>query len=282
MAKMKGLGRGLDALLGEAEISASSQQGMLTLAVNQMIPGKFQPRSHMSEEALESLAASIREQGIMQPIIVREIAPQKYEIIAGERRWRAAQRAGLSEVPVIIRDIPDESALAMALIENIQREDLNPMEEALGISRLVEEFDLTHEMAAKAVGRSRSAVTNLLRLLQLNPHVQKLLMELKLDMGHARALLALDGAQQITAANEITAKGLSVRSAEGLVKKLSKTSLQKPAVKKNDQDVDRLAEELSEKLGMTVMIEAGKNNTGMLKIRYTNLDQLDFLIKKIK
>jgi ParB family transcriptional regulator, chromosome partitioning protein len=282
MAKMKGLGRGLDALLGDQDTGVSASQGVTSLPLELLQPGKFQPRSHMDEEALTHLADSIREQGVMQPIIVRMIGHHQYEIIAGERRWRASKKAGLTEVPVIVRDIPDESALAMALIENIQREDLNPVEEAVGIERLINEFELTHEMAAKAVGRSRSAVTNLLRLLQLNPLVQQMLMQSKLDMGHARALLGLEGALQITAANEIVAKQLSVRSAEQLVKKLAEPVSTKPVHKAIDQDVRRLQDELSEHLGASVSIEGAKNGSGTLKIRYTNLDQLDSLIKKLR
>ena len=282
MAKLKGLGRGLDALLaGDDESQASQQGGLQTLAINQLQPGKYQPRTHMDQASLESLADSIREQGIMQPIIVREVGVNRYEIIAGERRWRASQLAGLSEVPVIVREIPDEAALAMALIENIQRENLNPIEEANGIKRLIDEFSMTHELAAKAVGRSRSAVTNLLRLQNLHAVVQELLMHSKLDMGHARALLMLEGAQQIAAANEIVQNQLSVRAAEQLVKKLSTSTKPKATAAAVDRDVLRLQETLSENLGANVTIESSKNGAGTLKIRYVNLDQLDAIIAKL-
>jgi ParB family chromosome partitioning protein len=282
MAKLKGLGRGLDALLaGDDESQASQQGGLQTLAINQLQPGKYQPRTHMDQASLESLADSIREQGIMQPIIVREVGVNRYEIIAGERRWRASQLAGLSEVPVIVREIPDEAALAMALIENIQRENLNPIEEANGIKRLIDEFSMTHELAAKAVGRSRSAVTNLLRLQNLHAVVQELLMQSKLDMGHARALLMLEGAQQIAAANEIVQNQLSVRAAEQLVKKLSTSTKPKATAAAVDRDVLRLQETLSENLGANVTIESSKNGAGTLKIRYANLDQLEAIIAKL-
>ena len=282
MAKLKGLGRGLDALLaGDDESQATQQGGLQTLAINQLQPGKYQPRTHMDQASLESLADSIREQGIMQPIIVREVGVNRYEIIAGERRWRASQLAGLSEVPVIVREIPDEAALAMALIENIQRENLNPIEEANGIKRLIDEFSMTHELAAKAVGRSRSAVTNLLRLQNLHAVVQELLMQSKLDMGHARALLMLEGAQQIAAANEIVQNQLSVRAAEQLVKKLSTSTKPKATAAAVDRDVLRLQETLSENLGANVTIESSKNGAGTLKIRYANLDQLEAIIAKL-
>ena len=281
MAKVKGLGRGLDALLAGSEGSANSSEGLLTLPVNQLQPGKYQPRTHMDQASLESLADSIREQGIMQPIIVREISANRYEIIAGERRWRASQLAGLNEVPVIVREIPDEAALAMALIENIQRENLNPIEEANGIKRLVDEFSMTHELAAKAVGRSRSAVTNLLRLQQLHPVVQEMLMQAKLDMGHARALLGLEGAKQIAAAEQIAQGQLSVRAAEQLVKKQATNPSSKPSKPAVDRDVQSLQDTLAEALGAGVTIEAGKNGAGVLKIRYANLDQLDSIIAKL-
>ena len=282
MAKLKGLGRGLDALLaGDDESQATQQGGLQTLAINQLQPGKYQPRTHMDQASLESLADSIREQGIMQPIIVREVGVNRYEIIAGERRWRASQLAGLSEVPVIVREIPDEAALAMALIENIQRENLNPIEEANGIKRLIDEFSMTHELAAKAVGRSRSAVTNLLRLQNLHAVVQELLMQSKLDMGHARALLMLEGAQQIAVANEIVQNQLSVRAAEQLVKKLSTSTKPKATAAAVDRDVLRLQETLSENLGANVTLESSKNGAGTLKIRYANLDQFEAIIAKL-
>jgi len=280
MAKQKGLGRGLDALLA-GDIEAGVADGLRMLRVDQLQSGKYQPRSHMDGAALQTLADSIKTQGIMQPILVREIAPEQYEIIAGERRWRASQMAGLENVPVLIRDIEDESALQMALIENIQRENLNPIEEALGIRRLINEFNMTHEKAADAVGRSRVAVSNLLRLLNLTDVVQQMLMQSKLDMGHARALIGLEAAQQVMLANKIVQQGLSVRETEGLVKKLAqetKPNRQKTTV---NHDVLALQNTLSEQLGANVNIEAKANGAGTLKINYSNLDQLDDIIKRI-
>ncbi|MCH9798588.1 MAG: ParB/RepB/Spo0J family partition protein [Betaproteobacteria bacterium] len=281
MAKHKGLGRGLDALLAGDDEAANSEDGLRMLSVAQMQSGKYQPRSHMDETALQTLADSIKSQGIMQPILVREIAPEQYEIIAGERRWRASQMAGLTEVPVLIREIEDESALEMALIENIQRENLNPVEEALGIKRLIDEFAMTHEKAANAVGRSRVAVSNLLRLLTLAGGVQTMLMENKLDMGHARALVGLDAAQQVMLANKIVQQDLSVREVESLVKKVGVDT--KPKAQKTDanRDVLALQNRLSEKLGTGVSIAAKANGTGTLKINYSNLDELDEIIKKV-
>jgi ParB family transcriptional regulator, chromosome partitioning protein len=281
MAKHKGLGRGLDALLAGDDEAATSEDGLRMLRVTQMQSGKYQPRSHMDEAALQTLADSIKNQGIMQPILVREIAPEQYEIIAGERRWRASQMAGLTEVPVLIREIEDESALEMALIENIQRENLNPVEEALGIKRLIDEFAMTHEKAANAVGRSRVAVSNLLRLLTLAGGVQTMLMENKLDMGHARALVGLDAAQQVMLANKIVQQDLSVREVESLVKKVGLDT--KPKAQKTDanRDVLALQNRLSEKLGTGVSIAAKANGTGTLKINYSNLDELDEIIKKV-
>lgn len=285
MVKLKGLGRGLDALLAGDMGSVGEADSLMMLKVEQLRPGKYQPRSYMDEAALKTLADSIKAQGIMQPILVRQLADEQYEIIAGERRWRASQRAGLLEVPVLVREIADESALAMALIENIQRENLNPLEEAQGIKRLIDEFAMTHEKAAESVGRSRVAVSNLLRLLTLTDAVQEMLMHGKLDMGHARALVGLDGAQQVMLAEQIVHQRLSVREAEALVKKLAEqpaTAAAKPApVAKEDQDVIRLQETLSDKLGASVSIKANANGAGVLKINYTNLDQLDDIISRI-
>lgn len=279
MAKQKGLGRGLDALLaGDAE---NDSNGLRMLPVGQLQPGKYQPRSYMDDEALHTLADSIKSQGIMQPILVRELASEQYEIIAGERRWRASQIAGLEEVPVLIREIEDESALKMALIENIQRENLNPLEEALGIKRLIDEFAMTHEKAANAVGRSRVAVSNLLRLLTLANGVQNLLMENKLDMGHARALIGLDPAQQVMLASKIVQENLSVREVEGLVKKAGQTEQNKTPKATVNADIVALQNTLSEALGAGVSIAAKSNGSGTLKINYSNLDQLDEIIKKI-
>lgn len=283
MVKLKGLGRGLDALLSGNDNEANETSDMLrTVNVQHLQPGKYQPRTHMDQESLASLAESIKAQGIMQPILVREIASDRFEIIAGERRWRASQLAGLTEVPVLVRIIPDEVALVMALIENIQRENLNPIEEANGIKRLIDEFDMTHEVAAQAVGRSRSAVTNLLRLQNLSPLVQEMLIQSKLDMGHARALLGLNGSQQVMAAEEIMQKQLSVREAEKLAKRLEVGETAKAKEKLKDQDVLLLQQELSESLGADVQIAAGAKGAGVLKIRYGSLDQLDEIISKIK
>ena len=281
MVKQKGLGRGLDALLANDLEDARNTESQQTLAVAQLQPGKYQPRSYMDDAALQTLADSIKTQGIMQPILVREVSPDKFEIIAGERRWRASQMAGLTHVPVLVREIADESALAMALIENIQRENLNPLEEAQGIKRLIDEFEMTHEKAAEAVGRSRVAVSNLLRLLSLSLPVQDLLMHNKLDMGHARALIGLDAAHQIMLANRAIQQQLSVREVENLVKKVgveSKSNLQKISV---NRDVLALQNILSEKIGAVVSISGKANGAGTLKINYSNLDQLDEIIKKM-
>ncbi len=280
MVKQKGLGRGLDALLAGDVESVSSGDSMLKLKISQMQPGKFQPRSYMDDVALQTLADSIKSQGIMQPILVREIASGKYEIIAGERRWRASQIAGLDEVPVLVRDIPDESALAMALIENIQRENLNPLEEAQGIKRLIDEFAMTHEKAADAVGRSRVAVSNILRLLTLSHPVQELLLQNKLDMGHARALIGLDAARQIMLANKVVQLNLSVREVEALAKQQETKADNKQKININ-HDVTRLQDALSDKLGTKVTIAGKASGAGILKISYSNLDQLDDIIAKI-
>jgi ParB family transcriptional regulator, chromosome partitioning protein len=281
MVKLKGLGRGLDALLSGDNEDSLKGDVLKMLNVLQMQPGKYQPRSYMDDVALQTLADSIKAQGIMQPILVRQIATDAYEIIAGERRWRASQLAGLNEVPVLVRDIADESALAMALIENIQRENLNPLEEAHGIKRLIDEFAMTHEKAAEAVGRSRAAVSNLLRLLSLTHAVQELLMQNKLDMGHARALIGLDAAQQIMLANKIISQNLSVREVESMVKKLGVEANAKPHKIALNHDVLAIQNNLSEKIGAVVSIAAKANGAGMLKISYSNLDQLDDIIKKI-
>jgi len=276
----KGLGRGLDALLsGSAE---ESEDVLRDLNVTQLRPGKYQPRSHMDEAALEELAASIKSQGVMQPILVRELSPGSFEIIAGERRWRAARRAGLTQVPVLVRKVADNVALAMALIENIQRENLNPLEEATGIQRLIEEFNMTHQTAADAVGRSRSAATNLLRLLKLPQPVQDLLLEGKLDMGHARAILALESAaQQIAAANKIVAEGLSVREAEQLVQKLAHPQAKLGKQKVADRDILSLQERIAERLGTKVGIMHGSKGAGKLVIEYRTLDHLDDVLSKL-
>jgi ParB family chromosome partitioning protein len=282
MAKpIKGLGRGLDALLSGN--STSKQNDVLRdLKVEQLKPGKYQPRSRMDESSLNELAASIRVQGVMQPILARELPEGGYEIIAGERRWRAAQLAELKIVPVIVRKVPDNAALAMALIENIQREDLNPLEEAIGIQRLIDEFQMTHQAAADAVGRSRSAASNLLRLLKLPQAVQDMLMEGSLDMGHARALLSLEGAQQVLLANKIILEGLSVREAEKLVQQQgeqspAKTTSEKTP-KKENRDTQQLQEEMSAHLGARVEIKSNSKGGGKLVIEYSNNDHLEELL----
>jgi ParB family chromosome partitioning protein len=279
MAKLKGLGRGLDALLGEGDTSDGER--LLTLPVESLVPGKYQPRTRMDEVALAELAASIRAQGLMQPILARAIPGGHFEIIAGERRWRASQLAGLREVPVLVRVVEDAAALKMALIENIQRENLNPLEEAQGIHRLIQEFDMTHQSAAESVGRSRVAVSNLLRLLNLAKPVQGLLMNGELDMGHARALLPLSHAKQVDTAHELARRGLSVREAERLVARMTKPQ-EKKTGEKRDRDVVRLEEELSDRLGAAVKIAANQKGSGRITIEFASLDQLDGLLRRIK
>lgn len=283
MAKLhKGLGRGLDALLSGGK--SEKDEVMRDLNVTLLKPGKYQPRTHMDEASLNDLATSIKAQGIMQPILVRQVADSSYEIIAGERRWRAAQLAGLTHVPVLVRSVPDNAALAMALIENIQRENLNPLEEATGIQRLIDEFKMTHHVAAEAVGRSRSAASNLLRLLKLPKAVQNMLMENKLDMGHARALLPLESAQQILLANKIVMEQLSVREAEKLVQKQTGEP-EKGKHKKADKlsrDTQRLQDEISAHLGTRVEIKPGNKGTGKLIIEYANHDQLEEFLNRLK
>jgi len=300
--KPKGLGRGLEALLGpkvdstDAGMPAADSGTPMMMALDNMIAGMYQPRTRMDEGALYELAESIKAQGIMQPILVRQLTDGanagKYEIIAGERRFRASKLAGLDKVPVLVRDVPNEAAAAMALIENIQREDLNPLEEAQGLQRLIREFGLTHEAAAQAVGRSRSAASNLLRLLNLAEPVQTMLMAGDLDMGHARALLALDKATQITAANQISAKKMSVREAESLAKKLGaefNLVTQKPK-KEKSRDVRRVEEELSDLLMAHVEVKVKKRvkrlgkieEMGELTIQFGSLDELNGLIDKLR
>jgi ParB family chromosome partitioning protein len=281
MAKLKGLGRGLDALLSGDEERADD--ALTELSVGLLKPGRFQPRTRMDPQSIAELADSIKAQGLIQPILVRPVENGKYEIIAGERRWRASQLAGLTQVPVVIRAVPDKSALAMALIENIQREDLNPLEEATGIQRLVDEFDMTHDAAAQAVGRSRSAVTNLLRLLNLSKAVQDLLMQGKIEMGHARALLAVSGSRQAELAHQIISRGMSVREAEQLVGQAEVTS-RKTSRKQQRKDRDLLAleEELSEILGTAVTVKTIRGGRGKLTIDYASLDQLETVLQKLR
>ena len=275
----KGLGRGLDALLSG---NIKEQDDVLRdVKVSQLRPGKYQPRSRMDEASLNELAASIKVQGVMQPILARALNDGNLEIIAGERRWRAAQMAGLTQVPVLVRKVADNAALAMALIENIQREDLSSLEEAYGIQRLIDEFKMTHQTAADAVGRSRSAASNLLRLLKLPQPVQAMLMNDQLDMGHARALLALGGAQQITVANKIAAQKLSVREAEKLIQHLLNPE-SKPKKAKPSRDILHLQEDLAQRIGTQVQIKPGKKGAGKLILDYTSHDHLDELIQRLK
>lgn len=291
--KPKGLGRGLEALLGGgadlAEAVPNVAGAPQTLSVSDMQAGKYQPRTRMDEGALNELAASIKAQGLLQAILVRPIPSvggQRYEIIAGERRFRAAQLAGLTEVPVLVKDVDDQAAAAMALIENIQREDLNPLEEAQGIHRLIDDFNFTHEQAAGAVGRSRSAVSNLLRLLNLAKPVQTMLMAGDIDMGHARALLAVDAATQINLANQIVAKRLSVREAEKLVTRTSAEQAGQAKArdggKEKSRDITRLEEELSDSLATQVVIKLGSKNRGQLIIDFADLDALDGVIARLR
>jgi len=284
MAKLKGLGRGLDALLSGSEDRAD-RDALHSLALDRIGAGRYQPRTRMDEAALAELAESIKAQGVMQPILVRPIDGGRYEIVAGERRWRAAERAGLKEIPALVRVVPDQTALALSLIENIQREDLNPLEEAQGLKRLIDEFGLTHEAAALAIGRSRSAVTNLLRLTQLAAPVQALVLGDKLDMGHARALLALPPAQQVTTAARLVAEGLSVREAERLVQTIlhpGASRTQRGVRRAANGDLARLESELAEALGAAVRIEPTRKGAGRVVIRYSSLDQLDGILAKLR
>jgi ParB family chromosome partitioning protein len=302
--KPKGLGRGLEALLGPKVAEGAGEDGRpapnagipMSLMLDDMVPGMYQPRTRMDEGALYELAESIKAQGIMQPILVRKLSEGanagKFEIIAGERRYRAAKLAGLDSVPVLVRDVPNEAAAAMALIENIQREDLNPLEEAQGLQRLIKDFGLTHEQAAQAVGRSRSAASNLLRLLNLADPVQTMLMAGDLDMGHARALLSLERATQITAANQIAQKKLSVREAESLVKKIgAEFNLTSPKPKKEkSRDMRRIEEELSDLLTAQVEVRVKKRvkrhgrleELGEVSIQFGSLDELNGLIDRLR
>jgi ParB family chromosome partitioning protein len=280
--KLKGLGRGLDALLDRDGEGGPVSERQATLRIDQVQRGRYQPRTRMDDDSLEELAASIRKQGLMQPILVRPTGGNRYEIIAGERRWRAAKIAGLAEIPALVREVPDSSALAMALVENIQRENLNPLEEAGGVQRLIGEFKLTHQEAAEAIGRSRTATTNLLRLLNLQKAVQALVMDGKLEMGHARALLALDGRQQESAAKRVADQALSVRQTETLVNAILHPAVKARRRPSTDRDIVRLAEELSEEIGTKIEIKAGKKGTGKLVISYSNHDHLDDLLSRIR
>jgi len=288
--KKRGLGRGLDALLGNAGIpeqtpSTREVAGLRELPVDLIERSRYQPRADFNEEALQELADSIRAQGVIQPVVVRPLEGQanRYELIAGERRWRAAQLAGLHEVPAVIREVDDQAAMAMALIENIQRQALNPIEEAVALNRLIGEFGLTHEQTAEAVGRSRAAVSNMLRLLNLEPEVKTLVEQRELEMGHARALLALSGAAQLRAARHVIDKGLSVRETERLVKKQNEpTSKSSGPAHGLDPDTQRLQDELSERLGAKVQFQTAKGGKGKLIIQYNSLDELDGILNHIK
>ena len=283
MTKHKGLGRGLDALLGGGTTPRGEEE-LTQLAVDALQPGKYQPRTRIDETALAELAESIRASGVIQPIIVRPVGPSRYEILAGERRWRAAKIAGLERVPVIVRNDSDRVALGIGLIENIQREDLNPLEVATALQRLVDEFGITHEEAARAVGRSRVAVTNLLRLLELSPAVQERLRAGGIDMGHARALLAVSKAKQVELAGRIESLGLSVREAERLVQQALATPRagSRAGKARLDADTRRLQEELAESLGATVRIKPRRTGRGSVVIDYASLDQLQGIIKRLK
>jgi ParB family chromosome partitioning protein len=273
----KGLGRGLDALLSNNEENNNSLE---SCHIDNLKTGKYQPRSHMNQIALNELAESIKTQGIMQPIVVRAVGGKKYEIVAGERRWRAAKLANLTEVPILIKDIPDESALAMALIENIQREDLNSIEEAKGIQRLIDEFGMTHESASHILGKSRTTVTNLLRLLNLSEHVQKALLEGRIEMGHARAMLSLSASEQVMLCQKVISNNLSVREVERLITQANPAK--KNTKPQKTADIVNFETNLSDKLGTSVKISHKSNGSGILQINYNNLDQLDSILKKIE
>jgi ParB family chromosome partitioning protein len=308
--KKRGLGRGLDALLGPAtrparpesepesdtgaeavvatapaaSVSRDVDGALRPLPVDVIQRGRYQPRVDMHPESLQNLADSIREQGVVQPIVVRSIGDGRYEIIAGERRWRAAQQAGLHEIPAVIRDVEDRAAIAIALIENIQRENLNPLEEARALKRLIDEFEMTHEQAAQAVGRSRVAVSNLLRLLDLEDTVKGMVERRELEMGHARALLALNGVRQVEAARQVIARGLTVRATDRLVQELQRMDdPRKSSVKASrDPDIQRLEARLSDRLGASVLIRHGTGGKGRLEIRYNSLDELDGILEHIR
>ena len=281
MTRHKGLGRGLDALLGGGG-KGKSEDELARLPIASLRPGKYQPRTRMDEASLAELADSIRARGVIQPIVVRPVEEGRYEILAGERRWRAARMAGQDDVPALIREVPDEVALGIGLIENIQREDLNPIEEGNGLKRLIDEFKLTHEDVARAVGRSRAAVTNMLRLLELAPAVQEMVQEGKLDMGHARALLSLSRARQVETAELIAAKGLSVRETERLVQHAASAPRRKSAQGSLDTDGRRLQEELSESLGATVKLKPRRGGRGSVVIDYSSLDELQGIAARLR
>ena len=305
--KKRGLGRGLDALLGsgaraapepapvaappdlkavpvteDAKAATAPDGALRMLPVDVIQRGKYQPRVDMHQESLQDLADSISAQGVVQPIVVRSIDDGRYEIIAGERRWRASQLAGLHEIPAVVRAVEDRDAIAIALIENIQRENLNPLEEARALERLIREFEITHEQAAEAVGRSRAAVSNLLRLLDLEDAVKDMVQQGDLEMGHARALLALRGVQQVEAARQVVSRGLTVRATEGLVKSIQRPQPAKPAAVKKDANIKHLETSLSDKLGASVNVRQGRGGKGKLEISYNSLDELDGILQHIQ
>jgi len=294
MVKKRGLGRGLDALLGASQPAADTHveqppavvagAPITSLAVDLIQRGRYQPRRNFDEDKLRELADSINAQGMVQPIVVRPLGDKRYEIIAGERRWRAAQMAGLADVPVVIREVDDQSAMAMALIENIQRDDLNPLEEATALHRLLNEFELTHQQVAQAVGKSRTTVTNLIRLLDLNPEVKELLERGDIEMGHARALLALQDKTQTEAAIQVAAKGLSVRETEALVRRLGRPGPERPArpAEEQDPDVRRLLADLTDRLGARVALQQGTGGKGRLVISYNTLEELEGILDHIR
>ena len=289
MAKKKALGRNLNALLGKTRAAAEKANpggeasALKELPLDAIQPGRYQPRSAMDPDKLAELSESIKAQGLVQPVVVRPLAkPDTYELIAGERRWRATRMAGMTTIPAIVREVADEATLALALIENIQRENLNPLEEAVALKRLIDEFELTHEQAAQSVGRSRAAVTNLLRLLELAPEVREMVDLRRLDMGHARALLGLDRADQIRAAHQVVNLDLSVRQTEALVRKMREGRPdKKPTVRKN-ADIERLEQELTETLCAQVSLKHQSSGKGQMTIRYTSLDELDGILERIK
>ncbi|KZX64109.1 MAG: ParB/RepB/Spo0J family partition protein [Pseudomonadota bacterium] len=287
--KKRGLGRGLDALLGGASVSAMQEEAakvdtheLQHLPLELIQRGKYQPRRDMDPQALEELAQSIKNHGVMQPIVVRPLSGGRYEIIAGERRWRASQQAGLEKVPALVREVPDEAAIAMALIENIQREDLNPIEEAVALQRLQQEFQLTQQQVADAVGKSRVSVSNLLRLIALPDEIKTLLAHGDLEMGHARALLGLPGDQQVEGARHVVARGLTVRQTEALVRQWLSDKEKPKAEVKSDPDISRLEQRLAERLGSPVQIKHGQKGRGQLVIRYSSLDELQGVLAHIR
>ncbi|MBE9559581.1 MAG: ParB/RepB/Spo0J family partition protein [Proteobacteria bacterium] len=283
--KKKGLGRGLTALLGNSDVEAmiepQSDEELRHIDVDLIERGPWQPREHFDEESLQELADSIGQQGVVQPIVVRQKSQNRFEIVAGERRWRASQKAGLSKIPAVIKTFDDQTAAAVSLIENIQRENLNPLEESTALKRLIDEFEMTHQQVADTVARSRATVSNLLRLQDLNPDVKTLLAMRDIEMGHARALLAIDGMEQSSVAKDVARKGLSVRETEALIRKISAPA-KKPKASRKDPDITRLEERLTERLGAQVHIKQKANGKGSLEIAYTSLDVLDGILKKIE